>query len=251
MQQENYSSSSSIFFTIFMFLFFSTSSQATIVTINSQHFHDREMSTLDLATNLEWFDLTTTKNRTFDDVYYDLTHEGGTFDPADGWRYANEHEVRDLISRVFAPGYIKEYREIPGQDEAVANFVNLLGDSWTDLVSTNFLITRDLDTPFSVGRSNGIFAVETAHGTKVGGFADVNDNQYIIYDRTDPDGIHFDLTDYIWISVTQSTDETNYESYTNSHLASWIVRNTANIPEPSAVILLLLGGLGLCLRRPC
>lgn len=237
------------FFGFILTALFAVPAYSALISINNQQFDDNGDTTFDLATKLEWFDVSTTKNRSFNDVYFDLTHEGGTFNPADGWRYAHANELQDLISRVFAPGYTTGHLEIPGQDEAVANFVNLFGDTWTDLVGASIKITRDLDASFSVGRTDGIFATEESGTTKVGGFADINDSQFIIYGLNDGDVDRFDLTDSITISIVQSDEFSDYESYSDSQLGSWIVRDTVTVPEPATAILLLLGGLGLFLRR--
>lgn len=230
-------------------LFFTTPAHAALVAINGQQFDDRGTTMLDLNTQLEWFDLSVTKDRHFNDVYFDLMHAGGTFNPADGWRYAYGHEIQDLFSRVFSPGYTAGYLEIPDQQEAVASFINLFGDTWEDQFGTTIKITKDYDAPLVVGRTNGIFATETSSGTKVGGFADVNGNQFAIHGLIDGEINRYDLPDYIQIEFVQSNEFADYESYSNNQLGSWLVRSTVAVPEPSLLALLLLSGLGLLLRR--
>lgn len=230
-------------------LLLASPAHAIPVSIYGQQFERREMIILDVDTQLEWFDTSATKGRSFDDVYFDLNHDGGTFAPIDGWRYAYSYEIQNLIARLFAPGYSAGYLEIAGQEDAVASFVNLFGDTWTDLLGSTIKITKDVDASLVVGRSNGIFAIETLQGINVGGFADVNGNQFAIHDLNYGNIDRFDLPDYIQIDFVQSNEFVNYESYSNSQLGSWLVRNKVAVPEPSLAILMLLGGLGLFLQR--
>lgn len=237
-----------IFPSIIIATCFTAATHAALISINGQQFDGRGATTFDLLTKLEWLDVSATKDRSFNDVQFDLTHEGGFFNPADGWRYAYGYEIQELIARVFARGYQGGYKEIPEQYEAVANFVNLFGDTWTDFASINFEFLRDTDALFSVGRTNGFFAIETALGLRVGGAADINDNQFIMRDLSNGEESRYDMPDYIWLEFFQSHDELIYETYHNNQLGSWLVRDRAMVPEPSMAALLLIA-FGFLLRR--
>jgi hypothetical protein len=224
--------------------------QAAIIDFDS-YFTDTE-------TNLSWLDVTSTVNRSFNDVTSQLA-SGGEFD---GWRYATGQEFNSLLSRWTGIASITTGRSIttnttPSVDGLVTLFGSTLDSAWmarfgqtwdglngysegSGIDFTLGIVADPFETDANQRKVAGIWDNE-ANGTALD-FYNLNHRQVPI---TDPKS---DIGSYLVRGASSSSGGDNNGGSGSGNNGGGGV---TEVSEPNAAYLLILGlvGLGLCRRK--
>lgn len=187
---------------------------------------DRGIHTLDTETGLEWLDLSATYTRSYNSVVDNL-RPGGLYD---GYRYANRSEVTNFFldaGLTFGADYNNPDRR--NFDRYVV-FQNLVGITFEYTPANNFgLVGADTAAIFSgdLPHTFGYSLVEA-----------------IDYSRA------FTQDGARGYSTATIIDPVNYpgNGFATSW-GSWLVKNSAQVPEPTTFFLFLAGAIALMVRR--
>lgn len=206
-------------------------------------FTDIGTSLTDETTGIEWLDVLTTANRSFESVSEELESDTGL--GLDGWRFATKTEFRELISNFFGIDYDGGHDDStpPFGDtdsELVELFVNTLGDTCKNRINNPDDTVNVLISPEGTGCVYGYLYETSAPNDQFA--ATVQDGEYI---NISDGSFYGDDTDYVWDSATA------YTRVGNLAVGSWLVRGWVSvshpspIPEPPVMLLFLTGVLGI------
>lgn len=166
--------------------------------------------TTDTATNLDWLDLTQTLGMSYDNVSAQLV-AGGTFD---GWRFASGDEFNLLISN-WTGSTVSSYDEVMWPKGTFGSLISMFG----------------ITSPTGAAYSAGLISDTTPYPGQVW--------EAIIYAEA---SMPYDFT---WAHRNMYYTNVGY-----IQLGSYLVReSSAPVPEPSTVILLGAGIIGLAVWR--
>ena len=209
-------------------------------------FIDNDTTTIDLSSGLEWLDLTETLGRSYNDVYSDITTDGGQFDVADGWRHATKEEFISLVNRWFDPsvafdGSFIHYADL-GVNETntdINEFITVFGDTiYSYYYEVGAWDSSRYDFNEGEGYSAGFLAIEDDNVQRSGIVADWERYyRWTFYDEED----NIKTLD---LHYNHNHPYRNYGHY--------LVRDysVAAVPIPAALPLFLTGLIGLgALRR--
>lgn len=199
-----------------------------VVSLNtSAKLIDNNTFTTDTESGLDWLDVTSSVNLSFEYVSSQLS-TGGEFE---GWSYATNDQFKTLASNYFATTLITEgSKYFTTDDSLVDDLVLLFGntiDTWTqeDYGQTYAELTGlspDVVMTYTIGFLDNSYKSETDRRWYAGLF-DVNEGQ--------SGNDYFD---------TYIGDIDN--NITNYSIGSFLVRSTTNaVPEPSTIHLIFIG----------
>ncbi len=198
--------------TVLFLIFYASGSYATVIGDLSARDYQTSgdaLVTFDASTNLEWLDLTQTLNMSM------LDTESSSY-YAD-FRWATETEISNLLDAVI-PGTGFRYTHL--DPDAINNHNALtafIGSTFYQSSAYNHFQGISRGSPSSPGGPYG-------HGYSVIANSDV----YV----ADP-----------------TADCCYAETFSDEYMGSWLVRDVATVPEPSAIVLMGLGLLGFGVTR--
>ena len=161
--------------------------------------------TIDTATSLEWLDLTTSTNRSYNDISSQFG-AGGDFE---GWRYATGNDVVGFI----ANAGMTLYTRITVNYEPAVQLLSLWGITGPyDFGAETYFVTAELSPQNP----------ETHH-------------QYGVVDAYDPTP-----SGYATEFQSDWPDDIGYELVGHA-----LVRSSNLVPEPSTIALLMIGGIAV------
>lgn len=211
-------------------LLFSSVLNASIFSIGDSVF-GADSITRDTESELDWLDVTVTRGLS----YQDVSQQSNLGDQFNGWRYASSVELYELISNFTAKSYTPPHFQYADHNE-IDGLITLLGDTFNDRYFDEFGM---------------IYCNYNPAGCWQGGFK-ITEGLL-----ADP-GTHSFYRQHK-VGHLKSYDPNNYDHFSAFHRSqldsesylitgSFLVR-ASQVPEPSILVLLLSGLLGLGLAR--
>jgi len=194
-----------LYITPLLMLLFSTTAQAVLVERNWQSTGDNAL-TLDTDTGLEWLDITSTSNMSYNEVFAELG-TGGTYE---GFSFASQEQILGLFSAVDL-AEIPNVPEFLGGEEQIQSLLNVWGVTWN--------LGTGERTEFLTSNTDGLNANEHWAGRVFWLASGDTGSASMLYSRND-----------------------DYKSLT---IGSALVRTASPVPLPAAFWLFSSGLIGL------
>ncbi len=182
---------------------------ATLISVDLYSSHDG-LITRDTDTGLEWLDLTSTVNYSYNDMLTELG-SGGAFE---GFRYATVADIDNLQLSAGLPS-------------------GLFSSASTYFYRTEFATLMDL-----VGITNSTSTYEYSYGLT----GDPFEPSTLTDDRIMRG---FAMSAF----AVRAQQGVVGDSIASASIGSWLIRDTVSVPEPTSLVLLLFGLMGLGLVK--